>query len=64
MNGPSKLATIECSTCSVLLEVYPQDLPGEPSLCWNTLDEFQMRCSRSAGLTKGAIWEQAGWKRY
>ena len=34
-----KLAIIECSTCSALLEIYPQDVPGEPSLGWNALDE-------------------------
>jgi hypothetical protein len=39
MIGQAKVATIECATCSALLEVYPQDLPGEPSLGWNTLDE-------------------------
>jgi hypothetical protein len=39
MNGQAKVATIECSTCSALLEVHPQDVPGEPNLGWNTLDE-------------------------
>jgi hypothetical protein len=34
----TKMATIECSTCSTLLEVYPQDAPGEPNLGWNALD--------------------------
>jgi len=34
----SKMATIECSTCSTLLEVYPQDAPGKPNLCWSALD--------------------------
>jgi hypothetical protein len=34
----SKLATIECSTCSALLDVRPQDGPGEPNLCWIVLD--------------------------
>jgi DNA-directed RNA polymerase subunit RPC12/RpoP len=35
----SKMATIECSTCSTLLEVYTQDAPREPNLGWNALDE-------------------------
>ena len=39
MSEQSKLATIECATCSVLLEVYPQDIPGEPCLGWNALDD-------------------------
>jgi hypothetical protein len=39
----SKMATIECSTCSTLLEVYPQDRPGKPNLCWNALDDDQCR---------------------
>ena len=43
MSDQSKLATIECATecatCSALLEVYPQDVSGEPVLGWNTLDE-------------------------
>jgi hypothetical protein len=39
MIGLSKLATIECSTCSALLEVYPQAVPGEPSLGWSALDD-------------------------
>jgi hypothetical protein len=34
-----KVATIECSTCSALLEVYPQDVPGEPSLGWDALND-------------------------
>jgi hypothetical protein len=42
MNGYTKLATIECSTCSALLEVYPQDAPGEPSLGWDALDDGQL----------------------
>jgi hypothetical protein len=39
MSEQSKLATIECATCSVLLEVYPQDVPDEPSLGWSALDD-------------------------
>jgi hypothetical protein len=39
MHGQAKVATIECATCAALLEVYPQDVPGEPSLGWNTLGE-------------------------
>ena len=39
MNGQAKVATIECATCSALLEVCPQDVSGEPVLGWNTLDE-------------------------
>ena len=34
----SKMATIECSTCATLLEVYPHDEPGQPNLCWKALD--------------------------
>jgi hypothetical protein len=36
MSQHSKLATIECSTCSALIEVYPQ--PGEPGIAWGVLD--------------------------
>jgi hypothetical protein len=39
MIGLSKLATIECATCSALREIYPQDVPGEPSLGWTALDD-------------------------
>jgi hypothetical protein len=39
MSEQSKLATIECATCSALLEVYPQDAPDEPSLGWSALDD-------------------------
>ena len=39
----SKMATIECATCSTLLELYPQDEPGQPNLRWNALDEDQCR---------------------
>jgi hypothetical protein len=39
MSEQSKLATIECVTCSALLEVYPQDVPAEPSLGWSALDD-------------------------
>ena len=42
MNQATKLATIECSTCSVLLEVYPQNTPGQPSLGWNALEDGQL----------------------
>jgi hypothetical protein len=35
----SKMATIQCSTCSTLLEVYPQDEPRKPNLCWTALDD-------------------------
>ena len=34
----TKMATIECSTCSTLLEVYSREKPGEPNLGWNALD--------------------------
>ena len=30
----TKMATIECSTCSTLLEIFPQEAPGEPNLGW------------------------------
>jgi hypothetical protein len=33
------LATIECATCSAWLEVFPQDVPGEPALGWSTLGD-------------------------
>jgi hypothetical protein len=39
MHGQAKVATIECSTCSALLEVYPQDVPGDPALGWDALDD-------------------------
>ena len=39
----SKMATLECATCSTLLEVYPQDQPGEPNLCWTALDANQCK---------------------
>jgi hypothetical protein len=36
----SKMATIECSAYSVLLEIYPQDVGvGEPGVAWSTRDE-------------------------
>ena len=38
-----KMATIECSTCSTLLEIYPQDAPGEPNLGWTALNADQCR---------------------
>jgi hypothetical protein len=38
-----KVATIECSTCSALLEVYPQDVPGEPSLGWDALNDGRLQ---------------------
>jgi hypothetical protein len=40
--GTSKLATVECSTCSALLEVYPQAIPDEPNLGWSALDDGQL----------------------
>jgi hypothetical protein len=42
MIGTSKVATIECSTCSALLEIYPQNVPGEPSLGWDVLDDAEL----------------------
>jgi hypothetical protein len=39
MSEQSKLATIECVTCSALLEVCPQDVPDEPSRGWSALDD-------------------------
>jgi len=39
----TKMATIECSTCSTLLEVYPQDAQGEPNLSWRALDADQCK---------------------
>ena len=54
----TKMATIECSTCSTLLEVYPQDAPGEPNLGWTALDEDRCtappirRCPYARGEVK------------
>ena len=42
MNGHSTLTTIECSTCSVLLEIFLQNTPGQPSLGWNALESGQV----------------------
>jgi hypothetical protein len=42
MNAKTKVATIECSTCAALLEVYPQNVPGEPSLGWDVLDDGEL----------------------
>ena len=42
MKQATKLTTIECSTCSVLLEVYPQNTPGQPTLGWNALEDDQL----------------------
>jgi hypothetical protein len=39
----TKMATIECSTCATLLEVYPQDEPAEPNFGWNALDADQCK---------------------
>jgi hypothetical protein len=41
MNAKTKVATIECSTCAALLEVYPQNVPGEPGLGWDVLDDAE-----------------------
>ena len=30
--------TVECATCSALLEVYPRGIQGEPNLSWTTQD--------------------------
>ena len=34
----AKITSVECSTCSALIEIYRQDVPGEPSLGWTTTD--------------------------
>jgi hypothetical protein len=39
----STIATVECSTCSALLEVSRQEVPGEPNLIWSTSDETPCR---------------------
>ena len=39
----TKMATLECSTCSSLLRVYPQDEPAEPNFGWNALDADQCK---------------------
>jgi hypothetical protein len=41
----TKMATLECSSCPTLLEVYPQEMPGEPNLGWNALDTDQCKAS-------------------
>jgi hypothetical protein len=38
----ARIATIECSTCSALLEIYPQTVPDEPNLGWSALDDGQL----------------------
>jgi hypothetical protein len=38
-----KMATIECSTCSTLLKVYPQEAPGKPNLCWNCIGRWPVQ---------------------
>jgi hypothetical protein len=59
MNAKTKVATIECSTCSALLEIYPQNVPGEPSLGWDVLDDGELckapplrRCPRARAEIK------------
>jgi len=39
MSERPKLASIECSRCSALLEVFPQNAPGTATLEWITPDE-------------------------
>lgn len=39
MSGHPKVASFECLTCSVWVEVFPQDEPGEPCIGWNAQDE-------------------------
>ena len=39
----STIATIECPTCSALLEVSRQEIPGEVNLLWSTSDEMPCR---------------------
>ena len=34
----TKIATLECSICTALLEVFPQDQPREPGVGWSTVD--------------------------
>ena len=36
---PNIIASIECSTCSAVLEIYRQEISGEPNLAWSTSDE-------------------------
>jgi hypothetical protein len=64
----ARIATIECSTCSALLEIYPQDLPGEPKLGWNALDDGQLcrapplrRCPHARAEVKLRFQEFDGW---
>jgi len=54
----SKVATIECSTWPALLELYPQNVVGEPSPAWSTRDEALCkappvwRCPHAVGEIK------------
>jgi hypothetical protein len=32
------IATLECSICSALILVYPQDQPADPGIGWSTVD--------------------------
>ena len=44
-----KLATIECSTCSALIEVYLAELRDGPDLEWSTLGD---ECCQSPPVTR------------
>jgi hypothetical protein len=55
----ARIATGECSTCSVLLEIYPQTVPDAPNLGWSALDDGQLcqapplrRCPHARGEVK------------
>jgi hypothetical protein len=40
MSERQKLASIECEQCSALLEFYPRNGSGEPTIEWITRDEI------------------------
>jgi hypothetical protein len=45
----AKLATLECTTCAALLEVYPRDVSDEPGVGWTTVDE---ECCKAAPVRR------------
>jgi len=39
VDAMDRAALIECSTCSAVLEIHPQEITGEPRLGWSARDE-------------------------
>ena len=39
MQMNARVALIECSICSALLEIHPQEITGEPGFGWSARDE-------------------------